>query len=668
MRQPESFPTSPTKKKKLLKRFFGIRGKSLAILVLIFIVIGGLAISMMLLLGLEITSKLDKQIAERQVLWQKQKINAAIQNDLTTALLLSDSDELLLWSKNENDTKVYDNALKKLHFFQKQFSSQSYFIAFAGSNNLYISQSLNQSPKKIDLLTESDPDDSWFFEAINNTSKYHFNVDFNQELGTTKLWINVLLKQNEKNIGIAGSGVDLTAFINEFIEIDNDGTESMLIDSMGEIKALRNKKSIIAESALGTKRNIWQDLSQTKQRQEFTQVLSNAKRNPEKAFTKIIELNGKTRMVAVSYLSSLKWFSVVSVDSYKTIELSSIVTLMSIFILAFILVAILFWISLNKIILGPLEHLNIATKRLSKGDYKVRLSHITNDEIGYLGRTFNHMSQTIEERTDNLEQQTANAKEFAKAAEAANKAKNLFLANISHEIRTPMNGIVGMTDLLLETELSELQKDYALVVKQCSSSLLALIIDILDFSKIEAGKLKIINEEFGLNELFQDIEDTLLHTFTHKNLMFSYQIDAKIPKVLYASKERIRQVLLNLINNALKFTHSGSVTLSAEINSISKSDANISFKVIDTGIGIDEAGLEILFKPFSQVDDSLSKKYAGTGLGLSICKHLVELMGGEIGVSSQLNHGSEFWFSLTIRFSPDTTEQINTDKKLTEIN
>jgi signal transduction histidine kinase len=668
MRQPESFPTSPTKKKKLLKRFFGIRGKSLAILVLIFIVIGGLAISMMLLLGLEITSKLDKQIAERQVLWQKQKINAAIQNDLTTALLLSDSDELLLWSKNENDTKVYDNALKKLHFFQKQFSSQSYFIAFAGSNNLYISQSLNQSPKKIDLLTESDPDDSWFFEAINNTSKYHFNVDFNQELGTTKLWINVLLKQNEKNVGIAGSGVDLTAFINEFIEIDNDGTESMLIDSMGEIKALRNKKSIIAESALGTKRNIWQDLSQTKQRQEFTQVLSNAKRNPEKAFTKIIELNGKTRMVAVSYLSSLKWFSVVSVDSYKTIELSSIVTLMSIFILAFILVAILFWISLNKIILGPLEHLNIATKRLSKGDYKVRLSHITNDEIGYLGRTFNHMSQTIEERTDNLEQQTANAKEFAKAAEAANKAKNLFLANISHEIRTPMNGIVGMTDLLLETELSELQKDYALVVKQCSSSLLALIIDILDFSKIEAGKLKIINEEFGLNELFQDIEDTLLHTFTHKNLMFSYQIDAKIPKVLYASKERIRQVLLNLINNALKFTHSGSVTLSAEINSISKSDANISFKVIDTGIGIDEAGLEILFKPFSQVDDSLSKKYAGTGLGLSICKHLVELMGGEIGVSSQLNHGSEFWFSLTIRFSPDTTEQINTDKKLTEIN
>jgi two-component system, sensor histidine kinase and response regulator len=234
------------------------------------------------------------------------------------------------------------------------------------------------------------------------------------------------------------------------------------------------------------------------------------------------------------------------------------------------------------------------------------------------------------------------------AAQAASRAKSAFLATMSHEIRTPMNGIIGMTSLLLDTVLGRVQREYAEAIRTSANSLLAIINDILDFSKIEAGKLEIESLETDLRGNVEEVGSMMALQAAMKNLELIVDVAPEVPQTVLGDPHRIRQCLVNLVSNAIKFTSAGEIVIEVRPGERRGSAAPVRFEVRDTGVGISTQARAELFQPFTQADSSTTRRFGGTGLGLSIVKRLVELMGGEVGVESELGRGSAFWFTLPL--------------------
>ena len=355
--------------------------------------------------------------------------------------------------------------------------------------------------------------------------------------------------------------------------------------------------------------------------------------------------------VNVFDIHDLGWKLVVAMPTRYTNEAISLITqrMLGLLLLLIIFAATLFVLFFHRAFLQPVNSLTKQVRRLIRDkDYGTKLDVYKNNELGELARCFNVRSEQLKDALSQVTEQNAALVEARADAESANASKSIFLASMSHEIRTPMNAIIGMSEILDRQALGKEQASYVKTIKSSGQSLLSLVNDIMDYSKVEAGKLELESIPFDLRTTLDDCADLISFQCEEKTIDFIYYVAPEVPQKVLGDPGRIRQVVLNLLGNAVKFTSEGRVELWIECQQLSGQQVRLSIHVSDTGIGIPKEKQSLLFAPFRQVDSSTTREYGGTGLGLTISKSLVELMGGEIQFESRSGRGTKFSFTLEL--------------------
>ncbi|MBF0118432.1 MAG: response regulator [Desulfobacterales bacterium] len=406
---------------------------------------------------------------------------------------------------------------------------------------------------------------------------------------------------------------------------------------------------------------------------------------PENLFKKLTSYNLPKTMLRTIYKEQMSFMEVKKIHSklflfavlpeeellyeIKTLQIK----VGSIAIAGILLTMLLFFFALDIFLINPIHKVAQAARKIGKGNLDINIVSNSNDEIGSLATEFNSMAQSlkdlynnlekiVEERTNDLKKTNEELLIAKEISDAAAKAKSEFLANMSHELRTPMNAIIGFSELTINTELTNKQRQYLNNIKTSSQLLLGIINDVLDFSKIDTGKLELENKTFNLHDITNNIFSMFNSKAKDKGLKFNLSIDNNIPTQLIGDSLRIEQILINICGNAIKFTEEGEIVVKADLIEKTEDSVYLKFSVKDTGIGIPTEKIPTLFKSFSQADGSSTRKYGGTGLGLAVSKRLAEMMGGKLYLETEENKGTTFYFDIKTGYDKNAKPVLNDEQ------
>jgi signal transduction histidine kinase len=565
-----------------------------------------------------------------------------IEKAIETSHSLADDPAFVKWfGSQEPNPELKEVALQKLDFVHKELGYSTIFAVNRNTNEYWC-----EDFRLLDVVTKFDPDDTWFFDALESKKKISLNYDYNNILKQSMLFVNVIMGSPNNPIGVAGVGIDPTILIDHFEEHKTtENTQLWLIDNEGKILLSKEENEININLKSLFDDHVIDELTAGPKEQ----IIREIKFNNDKYELASINL-GSAGYRVVMVIPQKDILSLINVIGYNTIWLTIIVSILVLFVSSLI----------ARNISKPIIHLTQLSNQIahSKLDVRVKDRLINrHDEIGQLAKEFDQMQKQLliminrlnisnSDLTSEKSQLKKINVELKKAIEKAGESEKLtksFMANISHEIRTPMNSILGFAQIL-EEELhdNELLKYYAQTIVNNGNQLLAILNNIIEVAKMDAGVTKPLLTSFSAKQIIRDSIE-----------LFSYKLENNIDIInqsetidndiqLTSDRVLVQRVLNNLISNAIKYTPEGSVTIS-----YSTSGNCLIFEVADTGLGIDTENQASVFKPFWQATNSSSIN-EGAGLGLAISKMAVEILGGEIWLDSEIDKGSTFYFSIPL--------------------
>jgi signal transduction histidine kinase/ActR/RegA family two-component response regulator len=623
----------------------------------------------------EIITSLSERFAAQQVYFDRSRTLQPLLQEISLARALSRSKAIVEWAEHEENVDNKVRGLAELENFRQSFRDGSYFFAVNKSGNYYFNDSENAyAGRELRYtLSPTQEKDAWYYATIKNPTECQLNVNLDSELGTTKIWINCLVKQEEKVVGVIGTGLELTNFIRSVLESKQDGVMNMFIDGDGAIQAHPDIEHVDMHTLTKeseSKKTVYRLLADEGSRDRLRELLERLKSAPEETGMTYLTINGEKALVGAAYLKDINWFNLTVITPKIWSLGGSFVPLVVLVFVGMLLTIASSIYLIQRFVLSRIYRLEAAVDEVKVGQFAINLSSDTPDEIGRLTVSFKEMAEVIQQNQRDLNNAIACAEaaneaktavllnlenivqarteELSQAklsAESANLAKSHFLATMSHEIRTPMNGILGMAQLILMDEkLDGDIKEHVRIINDSGQTLLTLLNDILDLSKVEAGKLQLSYAPFSPQQLIDETASLFAQSAHEKGLELIVEWKGEPDCVYEADAIRLRQMISNFIGNAIKFTQYGFVRIEAQVIEESAQTALLEFSVIDSGIGIPLELQPKLFHPFSQADSSTTRLYGGTGLGLSIIRSLAAHMNGSVGLESEPGKGSRFWF------------------------
>ncbi len=572
-------------------------------------------------------------------------INAYLNREITLIAKAASSKAIVDWFEDEQNITKKDLAYMEMKSFMQALSSHMLYFGIEQSGHEF-SVDVDTPRKNFThsaILDENGVDDGWFFESAASPHDYVLNVDIDKIEQRALVWVNhKVLSSDNKVIGIIATGFSFTEILEHaFNEYEKSNIRGLIIDGNGFIQmdSVHESEKLFDNSTLKMQTLFpWP---------EFTSYLTKHLSSIDKYFSitdkpVIIELpqNSDYSFASITPIASTDWSVVTFFNADSLFTFGNMQALIWSIIVMLVLYIIAMTYMSKQLIFTPLSLMMQSLNQTSARGGGAIYGAERDDEFGKLSRT-------ISELRDKLDAYNNELTEAIAKANAASDAKSAFLANMSHEMRTPMNAIIGMSKIAKDSDSQDKIKNCITKIETASAHLLGVINDVLDMSKIEAGKIDIHLDTFDFTGLLQRIESVIVFKMQEKGQLFEANIDHDIPKYIISDEQRLAQVITNILSNAEKFTPAdGHIFFGVQVLEKNEKHCILEFTIRDTGIGVSAEQQELLFRPFQQADTQISKKFGGTGLGLAICKQIIELMGGNIYLNSEINKGTTITFTI----------------------